>query len=104
MVALSVIYCPEKNRTMNLIVLPEKDIKVLKDKLNFIEARLKSLPENYELKEKLLTPADVCDLLKISRRTLSRLMKENKLSCVKVGRKTLFKSSSIKNYLNSNIL
>ena len=49
--------------------------------------------------EKMLTRDEVCAILRISKPTLWAMTKEGKISCVRNGRRVLYRESSIKNYM-----
>lgn len=50
----------------------------------------------------LLTIQEAADYLRISETTLFKLIKEDKLKVVKVNRRTLFKKSTLNNYINNH--
>lgn len=55
-------------------------------------------------KEKLLTPKEVCQILKISRRTLYRLIKSRRIPGFKVGHEWRFRYGEVDKYLEGKIV
>lgn len=49
--------------------------------------------------EKMLTRDEVCAILRISKPTLWEKTKTGKISCVRNGRRVLYKESVVKNYM-----
>ena len=54
--------------------------------------------------EKLLTREDVMTILRISKPTLHKLMKEKKLRYVKVNRRVLFREEDLKKFINNHVI
>ncbi len=54
-------------------------------------------------KTKLLTTAEVANILRISIITLYRKAKNQEIKCYKLGRKILFEEDDIERYLRENI-
>jgi excisionase family DNA binding protein len=51
--------------------------------------------------DKLHTVKETCEILKISRGKLYLLIKDNSLTPVKIGKKTLFKESELQRFIES---
>lgn len=49
--------------------------------------------------EKMLTRDEVCTILRITKPTLWARTKEGKISCVRAGRRVLYRESAVKNYM-----
>lgn len=49
--------------------------------------------------ERMLTREEVCELLHITKPTLWAKTKEGKISCVRNGRRVLYRESVVKNYM-----
>lgn len=49
--------------------------------------------------EKMLTRDEVCAILRISKPTLWAKTKEGKISCVRNGRRILYREGAVKNYM-----
>jgi len=52
-----------------------------------------------ELKNELLSPQDVCDILKIKRQTLANWICQKRISVIKMGRSVRFRRSDIESFL-----
>lgn len=51
--------------------------------------------------EKLYTIKEVAEMLRVSKVTLYRMMRDGKIQTVKMGRKTLFKESELNRFIES---
>ena len=88
----------------------EKDNATLKlfltinEKISSIEKQLRkiSLNERNPLGDTYLDTDEVCDLLKICKRTLQKHRDEASISYIQFGGKTLYKLSDIKEVLDKN--
>lgn len=49
----------------------------------------------------LLTMNEVCKELRINRETFSKMIKNNEISVIKVGKKNLFKRDDVDNFIES---
>ena len=87
-------------KTMQLIAIPTEKLEIINDRLSRIEELISSNPPSAALP--ILNSKEVCEYLHISRRTLARLIRDNRISFIRSGRKLLFRESDINEYLQKN--
>ena len=88
---------------MEVITFETEAYKTINKRLDRVESVILQIEGKInEENISLLTSEQVCDFLKISRRTLSRLTKENSLPYYRNGRRLLFNRNDIEQYLKDN--
>jgi len=86
---------------MKYVAFKEDEYQGIIKKIDRIDnyVRSKSDQQSHSL---LYNAQEVCEYLKISRRTLARFIKDNKIPFIRNGRKLLFKDSDLRDYLQKN--
>jgi excisionase family DNA binding protein len=62
------------------------------------------ITETLRQRRSLMTTVEVCDLLRLSRKTLGRMTSTGKLRCVRVANKTLFDPAVVVDYIESGTI
>lgn len=88
---------------MEVIVLESKAFQVILQMLKEILAHLEKRNEDELLKDRWLDSNEVCELLKISKRTLYRYLEKGKISYSRVEQKIYFRSSDIERLLDGTL-
>ena len=89
---------------MEVITIEETAFKTIMEKLDLIADYIMQTKKNNTLEDDWLDNCAVCELLKISNRTLQRLRANNTIEHVKMGGKVYFQVKEIKRILQENII
>ena len=89
---------------MEVITIEETAFKTIMEKLDLIADYIMQTKKNNTLEDDWLDNYAVCELLKISNRTLQRLRANNTIEHVKMGGKVYFQVNEIKRILQENII
>ena len=89
---------------MEVITIEETASKTIMEKLDLIADYIMQTKKNNTLEDDWLDNYAVCELLKISNRTLQRLRANNTIEHVKMGGKVYFQVKEIKRILQENII
>ena len=89
---------------MEVITIEETASKTIMEKLDLIADYIMQTKKNNTLEDDWLDNYAVCELLKISNRTLQRLRANNTIEHVKMGGKVSFQVKEIKRILQENII
>ena len=89
---------------MEVITIEETASKTIMEKLDLIADYIMQTKKNNTLEDDWLDNYAVCELLKISTRTLQRLRANNTIEHVKMGGKVYFQVKEIKRILQENII
>jgi len=80
--------------------LSEQNEAIL-NRISSLESLLETRKQEKNNTAEMLTRNEVCERFKISKGLLHKLMRENTLEFIKVGRKTLFDNSIVEAYFQS---
>ena len=89
---------------MEVITIEETAFKTIMEKLDLIADYIMQTKKNNTLEDDWLDNYAVCELLKISNRTLQRLRANNTIEHVKMGGNVYFQVKEIKRILQENII
>mgnify|MGYP002605491039 FL=1 len=89
---------------MEVITIEETAFKTIMEKLDLIADYIMQTKKNNTLEDDWLDNYAVCELLKISNRTLQRLRANNTIEHVKMGGKVYSQVKEIKRILQENII
>ena len=89
---------------MKTILLSEKEFNEMQCKLDAISSQLQNLNRQNPLSEKWLDNDEVCEVLKISKRTLQNYRDNGILPFSQISNKIYYKSSDIDKHLESNYI
>jgi excisionase family DNA binding protein len=85
---------------MEIITIESESFQKLIDKLDQVHQELVKLQDpKKELSKEWIDTYDVCHVLNISRRTLTKYLSEGRLSYAKVDGKNFFKLSDVEKFL-----
>jgi len=87
---------------MEVITISTDAFKAIMDKMDRIERKLKGQVPQSPLKDTWLDIQEVCDILKISKRTLQKYRNDGTLPFSKVEGKVYFKASDVQKHLEKH--
>ncbi|MDI1234963.1 MAG: helix-turn-helix domain-containing protein [bacterium] len=76
---------------------------LIRETLNEVNNQIKPIDENVSVDEQLLNPTETVALLRISKVTLQKWMKTEKVPYLRMGRKVYFKKTEVMKALNKRI-
>lgn len=85
-----------------IITLEVSEFESLISKIESLEKVIKEGARQYPFKEQWLTSKEVCEVLKISTRTLQQFRDNKEFSYSRIGGKMYYKSSDIEGFLIDN--
>ena len=89
---------------MKVNIIPNEELKELINKVKAIEDKLDQIIAKDPLNDKWLTIPEVCELLKISPRTLQNYRDNGLISFSQIGSKIYFKARDIQEYLEKHYI
>ncbi|WP_282194618.1 helix-turn-helix domain-containing protein [Alistipes ihumii] len=87
---------------MNAIIITKEEFDQILVKLDEIREGLHKQVNPSPTQERYLTNAEVCDLLKVSRRTLQRYRDEGRIAFSQVGATIRYKAADVERFLHDN--
>lgn len=87
---------------MNAIIITKEEFDQILVKLDEIREGLHKQVNPSPIQEQYLTNAEVCDLLKVSRRTLQRYRDEGRIAFSQVGATIRYKAADVERFLHDN--
>ena len=87
---------------MNAIIITKDEFDQILVKLDEIREGLHKQVNPSPTQERYLTNAEVCDLLKVSRRTLQRYRDEGRIAFSQVGATIRYKAADVERFLHDN--
>ena len=87
---------------MNAIIITKEEFDQILVKLDEIREGLHKQVNPSPTQERYLTNAEVCDLLKVSRRTLHRYRDEGRIAFSQVGATIRYKAADVERFLHDN--
>ena len=87
---------------MNAIIITKEEFDQILVKLDEIREGLHKQVNPSPIQERYLTNAEVCDLLKVSRRTLQRYRDEGRIAFSQVGATIRYKAADVERFLHDN--
>ena len=87
---------------MNAIIITKEEFDQILVKLDEIREGLHKPVNPSPTQERYLTNAEVCDLLKVSRRTLQRYRDEGRIAFSQVGATIRYKAADVERFLHDN--
>ena len=87
---------------MNAIIITKEEFDQILVKLDEIREGLHKQVNPSPTQERYLTNAEVCDLLKVSRRTLQRYRDEGRIAFSQVGATIRYKAADVERFLHEN--
>ena len=87
---------------MNAIIITKEEFDQILVKLDEIREGLHKQVNPSPTQERYLTNAEVCDLLKVSRRTLQRNRDEGRIAFSQVGATIRYKAADVERFLHDN--
>ena len=87
---------------MNAIIITKEEFDQILVKLDEIREGLHKQVNPSPIQERYLTNAEVCDLLKVSRRTLQRYRDEGRIAFSQVGATLRYKAADVERFLHDN--
>lgn len=87
---------------MEAIIIAKQEYDQILVKLDEIREGLHKQVNPSPIQERYLTNAEVCDLLKVSRRTLQRYRDEGRIAFSQVGATIRYKAADVERFLRDN--
>ena len=87
---------------MNAIIITKEEFDQILVKLDEIREGLHKQVNPSPTQARYLTNAEVCDLLKVSRRTLQRYRDEGRIAFSQVGATIRYKAADVERFLHDN--
>ena len=87
---------------MNAIIITKEEFDQILVKLDEIREGLHKQVNPSPIQERYLTNAEVCDLLKVSRRALQRYRDEGRIAFSQVGATIRYKAADVERFLHDN--
>lgn len=87
---------------MHAVIITKEEYDQILVKLDEIRERLHKQANSAPIQEWYLTNTEVCDLLKVSRRTLQRYRDEGRIAFSQVGATIRYKAADVERFLHDN--
>lgn len=93
-----------QNNSKTVIDIPESRFLQLESKIAEILERMKhqNASKTSADEKELYTPDEFCDLFKMSRSTFGRMMNENRIQIIKLGRRVYITNEEVKRLMAKN--
>ena len=89
---------------MDIVAIEKKTFQLMKDKIEAFSNQIHELCGKYKRKDEWLDNQDVCQLLKISKRTLQTYRDNGTLTYSQIGYKCYYKKEDVEKLIETSII